>query len=53
MRLNAQGLADKAQWEAKGYEVCDALGFQFYLDMPEEEVKIIEQELKKKKKYGI
>ena len=47
------GIKILKQWEAKGYEVGDALGFQFYLDMPEEEVKIIEQDLKKRKKYGI
>ena len=47
------GIKILKQWEAKGYDVGDALGFQFYLDMPEEAVKRIEQDLKKKKKYGI
>ena len=38
------------QWKEKGYELNGAMGFQFYLDITEEEVREIEQELKNKKK---
>ena len=53
MAVQLLGEHELSKWRKRGYDLKGALGFQFYLDMPEEEVREIERKLKEKKKYGI